>query len=82
MPGQPGLPEGSTETQEMAKEEEAERRGALFAGEDGSYKLLKEKLSSLWERDLSEGGDIMADSGRDANESETKLLKILTAWIR
>ena len=37
----PGSPEGRTETQEVAKEAEAERRRALFAGEDKSYKLLK-----------------------------------------
>ena len=33
----PGSPEGRTETQEVAKEAEAERRRALFAGEDKSY---------------------------------------------
>ena len=49
----PGSPEGRTETQEVAKEAEAERRQALFAGEDKSYKLLKDKLSSL-------GGEISA----------------------
>ena len=64
----------------MAKEAEAERRRALFAGEDKSYKLLKDKLSSLWERDLCEGGDSMADSGEMASEEETKLLKRLTAF--
>ena len=45
----PGSLEGRTETQEVAKEAEAERRRALFAGEDKSYKLLKDKLSSLSE---------------------------------
>ena len=49
----PGSPEGRTETQEVAEVAEAERRRALFAGEDKSYKLLKDKLSSLWERDLA-----------------------------
>ena len=78
----PGSPEGRTETQEVAKEAEAERRRALFAGEDKSYKLLKDKLSSLWERVLCEGGDSMADSGKMASEEETKLLKRLTAFIR
>ena len=77
----PGSPEGRNETQEVAKEAEAERRRALFAGEDKSYKLLKDKLSSLWERDLCEGGDSMA-SGEMASEEETKLLKRLTAFIR
>ena len=43
----PGLPEGRAEIHELAKEAEAERRRALFAGEDESYKLLKAKLSSL-----------------------------------
>ena len=74
----PSSPEGRTETQEVAKEAEAERRRALFAGED----MLKDKLSSLWERDLCEGGDSMADSGEMASEEETKLLKRLTAFIR
>ena len=78
----PGSPEGRTETQEVAKEAEAERTRALFAGEDMSYKLLKVKLSSLWERVLCEGGDSMADSGKMASEEETKLLKRLTAFIR
>ena len=73
----PGSPEGRTETQEVAKEAEAERRRALFAGEDKSYKLLKDKLSSLWERDFCEGGDSMADSEEMASEEETKLLKRL-----
>ena len=49
----PGSPEGMTETQEVAKEAEAERRRALFAGEDKSYKLLKDKLSSLWLIEIS-----------------------------
>ena len=75
----PGSPEERTVTQEVAKEAEAERRRALFAGEDKSYKLLKDKLSSLWERDHCEGGDSMADSGEMASEEETKLLKRLTA---
>ena len=75
----PGSPEGRTETQEVAKEAEAERRQV---GEDKSYKLLKDKLSSLWERDLCEGGDSIADSGEMASEGETKLLKRLTAFIR
>ena len=66
----------------MAKEAEADRKQALFAGEDESYKLLKEKLSSLWERDLCEGGDSMADSRETISGAETKLLKVLTAWIR
>ena len=35
----PGSPEGRTETQEVAKEAEAERRRALLAGEDKSYKF-------------------------------------------
>ena len=60
----------------MAKEAEAERRRALFAGEDKSYKLLKDKLSSLWERDLCEGGDSMADSGEMVSEEETTLEEI------
>ena len=68
------VPGGRTETQEVAKEAEAERRQALFAGEDKSYKLLKDKQSSLWERDLCEGGDSMADSGEMASEEKTKLL--------
>ena len=59
----PGSPKGRTETHEVAKGAEAERRRALFAGEAESYKLLQVKLSSLWERDLCEGGDSMADSG-------------------
>ena len=75
----PGSPEGRTETQEVAKEAEAERRQALFAGEDKLYKLLKD---NLWERDLCEGGDSMADSGEVASEEETKLLKRFTAFIR
>ena len=78
----PGSPEGRTETQEVAKEAEAERRRALFAEEGKSYKLLKDKLSSLWERHLCEEGVSMADSGEMASEEETKLLKRLTAWIR
>ena len=75
----PGSPEGRTEIQEVAKEAEAERRRALLAGEAESYRLLKDKLSSLWQRDLCEGGDSMADSGEMASEVETKPLKILTA---
>ena len=35
----PGSPEGRTETHEVAKEAEAEKRRALFAGEAESYKL-------------------------------------------
>ena len=58
-----GSPKGRTETHEVAKGAKAERRRALFAGEAESYKLLQVKLSSLWERDLCEGGDSMADSG-------------------
>ena len=64
----------------MAKEAEAERRRAVFAGEDESYKLLKDKLSSLWERDLCKGGDSMADSGEMVSDVATKQLKVLTAW--
>ena len=63
----------------MAKEAEVERRRALFAGETESYKLVKVKLSSLWERDFCEGGDGMADSGEMASEVETKPLKVLIA---
>ena len=46
----------------------------MFAGEDESYKLLKDKLSSLWERDLCEVGDSMADSGEMASDVATKLV--------
>ena len=73
------FPKGRTEMPEVAKEAEAERRRALFAEEAESYKLLKAKLSSLWKRDLCEGGDSMADSGEMASEVETKPLKVLTA---
>ena len=48
----PGSPEGRTETQEVAKEAEAERRRALFAGEDKSYKLLKDTIQLMGERSL------------------------------
>ena len=49
----PCSPEGRTEIQDVANGAEAERRQALFNGEAESYnRLVKDKLSSLWERDL------------------------------
>ena len=62
----PGSPEGRTETHEVAKEAEVERRRALFAGEAESYKLLY----PTYGREIS---------AREETEWQTKLLKVLTA---
>ena len=65
------------------KHAEAERRQALFAGEDKSYKLLKvnypayeSKISAREETQWQILERCMA------SEEETKLLKRLTPWIR
>ena len=74
----PGSPKEGQRCLKWQKKQR-QRRRALFAEEAESYKLLKAKLSSLWKRDLCEGGDSMADSGEMASEVETKPLKVLTA---
>ena len=78
----PKLSEGTTESQDSAWGEEADKRRSLSATEDEFSSKLKTWSSNLPERDFWETGEVRRDSTPTASAGETKLLKISTAWDR